>query len=170
MKNINSMREKLGITQEKLALLLGVSRSQLSLFEIGKRSLPVDAKIKLASLLEQINEKYEEKYTEEDKLLKTEKVKILERLIQNNLMKQYILNKKIKIIDQKHKKLKATENLIQILDQDTKNFYKTTVIQHFLHSKKLQKNKHLPKIYECEVKHELLLEEEKLLKNILERL
>ena len=41
----------LGLTQQELAGLLGVSRSQLAMFETGKRGLPVKATELLAQLL-----------------------------------------------------------------------------------------------------------------------
>jgi transcriptional regulator with XRE-family HTH domain len=56
MKTKNVIREKLGITQEDLAVLLGISRSYLALFELGKRSLPVEAKQKLAALINKSNQ------------------------------------------------------------------------------------------------------------------
>ena len=46
-----TIREQLGLKQEELALLLQVTRSQLSLYEIGKRKLPTHATEKLATLL-----------------------------------------------------------------------------------------------------------------------
>jgi transcriptional regulator with XRE-family HTH domain len=59
MNHKTSIREILGITQEKLAILIGVSRSQLSLYEIGKRSLPRNATINLAEILKLVNQKTE---------------------------------------------------------------------------------------------------------------
>lgn len=56
MKTKNVLREKLGITQEDLAVLLGDSRSYLALFELGKRSLPEESKQKLAALINKSNE------------------------------------------------------------------------------------------------------------------
>ena len=40
----------LGMTQENLAQILQVSRSQISMFELGKRSLPLAATKKLAQM------------------------------------------------------------------------------------------------------------------------
>ena len=41
----------LGLTQEHIAMLLQITRSQWSLYVIGKRSLPIAAKLKLAEML-----------------------------------------------------------------------------------------------------------------------
>ena len=54
MENKKSIRSLLGFKQEELALLLKVSRSQLSLYELGKRSLPLHAMEKLALLVSQL--------------------------------------------------------------------------------------------------------------------
>lgn len=56
MKKITtSVSEHLGITQRDLAPLLGVSRSLVSLFELGKRDLPLHAKLILNDLLLHVN-------------------------------------------------------------------------------------------------------------------
>ncbi len=51
MKKEHPIRTLLGITQEEIAMLLGVSRGQWSMFEIGKRDLPLPAKQLLAEML-----------------------------------------------------------------------------------------------------------------------
>lgn len=51
MQKRTTIREQLGVTQEELALLLKVTRSQLAMYELGKRDLPVAAKKQLSELL-----------------------------------------------------------------------------------------------------------------------
>lgn len=51
MKHKKSLKETLGIPQEELAALLGVTRSQLSMYESGKRELPLTAIIELTGML-----------------------------------------------------------------------------------------------------------------------
>ena len=51
MKNTTNIRDLLGFKQHEVALLLNVSRSQWSLFELGKRDLPLAAKQLLTELL-----------------------------------------------------------------------------------------------------------------------
>jgi transcriptional regulator with XRE-family HTH domain len=53
MKQISSIRLLLGVSQEDMAQLLQVNRSQLAMFETGKRDLPRAAKILLAPMLAQ---------------------------------------------------------------------------------------------------------------------
>lgn len=45
MKSHNNLRELLGIKQDDLALLLKVTRSQLAMYESGKRDLPAAVKL-----------------------------------------------------------------------------------------------------------------------------
>lgn len=51
MKKDHAINFHLGITQYELAMLLGVSRSQCAMFELGKRDLPLPAKQLLAEML-----------------------------------------------------------------------------------------------------------------------
>ncbi len=51
MKKDHAISSHLGITQHELAMLLGVSRSQCAMFELGKRDLPLHAKQFLAEML-----------------------------------------------------------------------------------------------------------------------
>ncbi len=53
MKQISSIRSLLGISQTDMAQLLQVHRSQLAMFETGKRDLPRAAKVLLAPILAQ---------------------------------------------------------------------------------------------------------------------
>ena len=56
MKKDNAIRDLLGVSQEDLALLLNVTRSQLAMYELGKRDLPVAVKVKLATMLKLLQE------------------------------------------------------------------------------------------------------------------
>ncbi|MEO7584690.1 MAG: helix-turn-helix domain-containing protein [Ferruginibacter sp.] len=51
MNASKEIRQKFGLSQEQMAQYLSVSRSLLSLHEIGKRDLPTAAMVKLSELL-----------------------------------------------------------------------------------------------------------------------
>ena len=51
MEKTDNIRSLLGLSQENLALLLKVSRSQIAMYELGKRNLPVHAMEMLAIML-----------------------------------------------------------------------------------------------------------------------
>lgn len=50
--NLRATREKKGISQQGLALLCGINRTEISLFERGKRSPRLDMIIHLGNALE----------------------------------------------------------------------------------------------------------------------
>jgi transcriptional regulator with XRE-family HTH domain len=50
MDSIRNLRTTLGISQDKLAGFLGVSRSLLSMMETGQRNIPYDVLLKIKSL------------------------------------------------------------------------------------------------------------------------
>ena len=54
MKNQYTVTTLLGLNQENAAMLLGISRSQWSMYESGKRNLPLAAKNLLAAILEHL--------------------------------------------------------------------------------------------------------------------
>ena len=56
MKKEPKIREQLGITQNDMAMYLQVSRSQLALFETNKRDLPSQARLKLATIEQFLNQ------------------------------------------------------------------------------------------------------------------
>ena len=65
---ITIIREKMGISQEYFAILLGVSRAALSLAELGSRSLPTFALEKLAALSQLIPENMQPGYMPPQKI------------------------------------------------------------------------------------------------------
>lgn len=54
MKQAFLIRSRFGITQDEIAQLLGIGRSQWSMFESGKRDLPTKAKLLLASIIQSL--------------------------------------------------------------------------------------------------------------------
>ncbi len=50
MKNANTIRTQLGLTQKEMAHYLQINRSQLTMYENGKRDLPTQALVKLADM------------------------------------------------------------------------------------------------------------------------
>ncbi len=50
MKKLNSVRKNLGLSQFEMAQYLQINRSQLTMYEQGKRDLPTHALVKLAEM------------------------------------------------------------------------------------------------------------------------
>jgi predicted transcriptional regulator len=57
MKNVINLKPILGLTQEEIAMLLGVTRVQWAHYTVGRRDLPLAAKIKLTDVLSSVQQK-----------------------------------------------------------------------------------------------------------------
>ncbi|SEP54829.1 helix-turn-helix domain-containing protein [Flavobacterium urocaniciphilum] len=108
-----------GISQLDLAKLLKVTKSQIGMFEIGKRSLPVDAMNTLAEIL-----KYFKDHSTSSKRiitnLKTQEIqkKIeLEKALKENKYKQLLLERKMKQVEKKQQYNMATMCFVDYLEQ-----------------------------------------------------
>lgn len=56
MKDKDTFKKLLGITQEEIAIILDTTRSQWSMYEIGKRNLPLSAALEFTKMLKYIQE------------------------------------------------------------------------------------------------------------------
>ena len=56
MNSLKNIREKFGLSQQEVAHWLGISRSLVTHYEIGSRSLPVEALVKLSKLQLMVSE------------------------------------------------------------------------------------------------------------------
>jgi DNA-binding transcriptional regulator YiaG len=124
MKKHDNIRDLLGITQEDLAALLKISRTQLSMYEIGKRELPTAAVLKLADMLRYLQEDAF-KSADTTSLLKaqaTQKEKALEEMRKENHFKQLVVEKKLNVLEKKYKANFSAFQLTKYLEkQDTEN-------------------------------------------------
>lgn len=59
MKDTTPLKNLLGLTQEEMALLLGIHASVWSMFKSGKRALPAEAAAPFAALLKGVQQKKE---------------------------------------------------------------------------------------------------------------
>lgn len=102
-KTTETIASFLGITQRQMALLLQVPRSQWSMYEIGKRNLPLKIKQLLAEMLAFL--RVEEKYSDVQKhrIAQEESTKVcLEELLKDKEWLLYDIGKKIKQLEQKY--------------------------------------------------------------------
>ena len=99
MKKTPTFRELLGFSQEELALLLQVSRSQIAMYESGKRNLPIIAIEKLAVMLAQ-SKKANATIAAKKNCFMDEQ-KFLEKLLLKNAHQQLIMDKKIIVLEKK---------------------------------------------------------------------
>ena len=108
-KNISNL---LGISQENLAMMLKVTRAQLSMYECGLHPIPTEAMKQLAKMVVLF---YEEdpitmaKSLHEEKLADHEKV--IQRQLDDNLHEQYSF---FKIIEEAETKYNSRANSLSI--------------------------------------------------------
>lgn len=167
MKKTNTIRELLGLTQDEIALVLQVSRSQWSMYEIGKRDLPLSAKQHLAELLSHMQSpetKAKSHPIEVNQAVLQQQ--FLERLLRENEYQQQRLAKEVA----KLKKKRATEtSLLQLVDflksRPTSKGTAETPILKILNQKasRVEEDKHWKTLAKLELRQELLGHEKALL-------
>ena len=119
MKNKNNIRALTGMSQENLALLLQVSRSQIAMFESGKRNLPIQAMEKLALLLT-LSQK-ESNTTETKKATRTQEQEFLQNCIVKNNHQQLLVARKITSFIKKQERIAVLEKMSRLIMQEEKN-------------------------------------------------
>lgn len=122
MKNEKRLRELLGINQKDLAVLLQVSRSQLAMYESGKRGLPTQATKKLALLLTYLKKDSATNDNSVNKIGGKEEKSFLEKLLLKNKYQQLITEKNIKVVEKKQRKLTHSKAIINELIKEEISF------------------------------------------------
>lgn len=118
MKQISSIRLMLGVSQEDIARLLKVTRSQLAMFETGKRDLPSEAKILLAHMLvhaTQASLKRQSVSSQPD----AKKQEFLKELLQENEFERTRMARRLEKIRNSHQKRQAVLNMTVFLTKYT---------------------------------------------------
>lgn len=116
MKKNTTITALLGVTQHDMATLLGVSRSQWSMYELGKRDLPLAAQQLLAAMLVYVNAPEATTNSLPPAVRQQVTKKQLERLLHENEYQQMLVAKKIDAITKKRetqlRQLRLQEYLI----------------------------------------------------------
>lgn len=123
MKEKNTLKSLLGIAQEEIAIVLGITRSHCAMYETGKRSLPLHAKLELVKIL-RYTEKREFKDKEIQSFISQEVLrmqKAFEKEIQLNAYKIHVLEKKITKVERLRNESLAALRLSEYLDTQTDN-------------------------------------------------
>jgi len=112
MKALTAIRKQLGLTQHQLADLLQVSRSAINLYELGKRSLPVAAMIRLAQLEISYNQAEQQGKTDFQEIktaASEENTRRLATLLQGKIQacrdKAALLQQQLDIMQQEHNRM-----------------------------------------------------------------
>ena len=105
MKKTTTISSLLGLTQNQMAILLQVHTSQWSMYESGKRNIPLKAKQVLAAILgflkfEGKSHKVQQHIMEQEELKK----KRLEKLLKKNEFEYFMISKKIASSERRYNK------------------------------------------------------------------
>jgi transcriptional regulator with XRE-family HTH domain len=168
MKKRENIRDEFGISQEDLAVLLKINRSQIAMFETGKRDLPGAAMLKLYEMYLFAKEKASE-LPSTISLMNSQalqKKKALEHMVKENHYKQYALEKKLNVLEKKYNANLTAFQLINYYDkQDTTNYELGKEMGYCLGKiafNKLEKNG-LGLITKYQIEKEVLQAEEKII-------
>jgi transcriptional regulator with XRE-family HTH domain len=101
MKRNQPISSMLGLTQQYMAMLLNVSRSHYSLYELGKRSLPLHATQLLAEMLTHLQPTGESERRVQH-VQQQARYDQLERLLRENEYQRLAFAKKVAAIMKKH--------------------------------------------------------------------
>ena len=165
----NNISTSLGFKQQELAQLLQVSRSQLSLYELGKRSLPVHAMEKLTIMLT-LAQKGKVK-SEMKKSISNEEQNVLKKILLKNNHQQLIVERKIKALEKKQNALVTSKKLIAHLLKNEGKINKNELVVLKSIEVKLKKQeieKYNTALLQLEIKKEVLVFEEKVLQKKLQ--
>ncbi len=165
MKKDSAVTKMFGLSQHDMAMLLGVSRSQLAMYELGQRSLPTAAMLKLASLMQQQGR---QKQANKNPDLKKQQAKIktlLEKMLRENEYQLLRMERKIAGVS---KKIETAGKLTQLAGylesgEDKKEIDKVT--HDFIKRKALKTvdSDDAVLLLQLEIKKELLVFEKSLL-------
>lgn len=166
MKRETIFKETLLISQEDMAILLGVSRSHYTMYTLGQRGLPLQAKLKLEQL---IMSNAEVCFFKKEKLSQVAKQEdeshnALLYLLQENKFKQVQLQRKIELMETK---FKAAVNTLHFVNHiKNRNKCTNTAVFNLINMKanKILSANGLIKQEACKIKLEVLQFEEQLLK------
>lgn len=164
MKKPDTIRSLLGLSQENLALILRVSRSQIAMYELGKRNLPVYAIEKLATLL--TLSQNESAKNEAKNSISIHEQSFLKKLLLKNTHQQLLVERKIRTLEKKHNVLETSKKVVSHLLKDKNNIKKSelAVLKAIaVKSKNQDTQSYTTELLQLELKKEVLRFEEKLL-------
>ncbi|WP_300568508.1 hypothetical protein [Flavobacterium sp.] len=123
MNNTATIKDLLGLNQEEMAMTLGITTSQWSMFKSGKRDLPLQAKLQFATLLENIQKK-KQLSLDVQKLIKAERQRTIDTLKQEHLkvqLKPHRIDKKLSIVENRRTECFAALETVTFLENQKTN-------------------------------------------------
>ena len=174
MKKRTIFREPVLISQDEMANLLAVTRSQWAMYSTVQRGFSAEGKIKLEHLITSLNQVsfFKKEKLAEETAQEEEVQKLLQNLLKDNKFKQLKLQKNLRVMEEKYQTALNTLHLV-LNFQDNRT--KVTINESILHVLKNKANKmlYLNGLKEQEnlkIKLEVFEFEEKLLEQRLKKL
>lgn len=117
MKRGSNPRVLLGLTQDEMAMLLNVSRSHWSMYELGKRELPTSALLILADIMAYTETVAGKTAPKTEHVVRQEEtlVEALTKLLKENLYQQEHVARKLAALEQKQEAQLKTQLLVDYL-------------------------------------------------------
>lgn len=151
MKDKHPFRELLGLSQDDLCHLLRVHKSQLAMFEIGKRNLPHEATLQLVAICKHLISFEAKRPSFPETKEESQKIrKFLEDKIVDNKKKQTLIENKLRRIKNKYEKAISVIQFADYLENHpTENLnidmeYVAALKRRAYYT--IQANKHLPQV------------------------
>ena len=126
MEKDKKIRELLGMKQDDMAMLLKVTRSQWSMYEIGKRDLPLAAELKLGEMLAFVQQSDTESADifPHIKMQQAKIEQVYENLKLINAHRQIIVERKLKLIEKKYEVALIALKFIRFLEIKEEQIHK----------------------------------------------
>ncbi|WP_412476410.1 helix-turn-helix domain-containing protein [Flavobacterium sp. TBRC 19031] len=172
MKKESIISDLLGLNQREAARLLQVSRSQLSMYELGQRDLPLSAKVLLTAMVDQAQQR-KSAPTVLPLLAQQEQLKQhwIERQLKLNTFRQLRMSRILTKMEQTYAaQLKILELVAQLKEANADD---SKVYQGFLKSLENKAHKKmtqtgLAQLLQCQIKLATLQAEAKILNEAME--
>lgn len=115
MKAKDTFKKLLGLSQEEMAMILGITRTQWSMYEIGKRNLPSAAAVEFSKLLHYIQENHSKEMEMPD-FMKEEEKRVYGQLRKDMQKNEYKLNRLTKKMERAQSLYEEALAALQVVD------------------------------------------------------
>lgn len=124
-----SIRNQLGITQEQMAEILGISLSLLSMYELGKRDLPTHALVKLATLTNHVSVAMNKRKDAgvDKRVLRKTSIAIIDEMLAMHELKKRLLERQLKKMKVTEEKAFAAQQVALYEQQTNKEAHKNAL-------------------------------------------
>lgn len=118
MRKSKKIASEFGMTQEEMAMMLGISRSLWSMYELGRRSLPADKMLLLEQARTHLENQKTAKKSKPQQLEQEQgRLEILEKLWQKNEYERKLLAKNVFALERKREAAQQRTQLVEYLKQ-----------------------------------------------------